>query len=158
MDSPPRIYDTKLGDANRMIRRSQDALYFTEELIQKIAEKRPIKLWDCVNMFFPRETNRKQFDCALVFLQALEKNGSLQNTEVMTLYDSQNERYTLTGHVVPKLRKFGVIESNGRVCSKRYSYRFGKDFSQLLRDLGLELFGYYARHYNDVKQLEGNSH
>jgi len=134
-----------------MIRRSNDALYFTDELIQKIIEHKPVQLWDCVNMFFPKETNKKQFDCALRFIQTLEKTGSMPNTEAIRLFDTQTERYMLTGQIIPKLRKFGFIESDGNTCSKKYTLRFGRKYSQTLRDMGLELFEFYARIVNEKK-------
>ena len=134
-----------------MKRRSNDALYFTDDLIRKVSEGRSLKLWDCVNLFFPKETNQKQFDCAFKFLQALEKQGSMLNTEALGLFDSRNECLMFVGNVVPKLKKFGLLESDGNGGSKKYSLRFGEGFSKLFRDLGLDLYGFYARHVNERK-------
>lgn len=152
MDQAPRILDKVMGDEYKMNRRNNDALYFPDELIRRVLEHRPVQLWDSVNMLFPKETNRKQFDCALKFLQELEKRGSIQNTEARGLFESETERIMLAAIILPKLRKFGVIESAGG--RRKYLIRFGSGFSLLFRDLGLELFGYYARHMNERNQLE----
>ena len=122
-----------------MRRRCNDALYFTDELVQKIVERRPVRVCDCVEMLFPQDTNRKQFECALRFLQELDKRGNMLNTEALELFQTENERYLLAGKVLPKLKKFKVVEWNGGNGSKKYSMKLGEGFSSLLRDLGVEL-------------------
>jgi hypothetical protein len=122
-----------------MRRRCNDALYFTDELVQKIVERRPVRVCDCVDMLFPQDTNRKQFECALRFLQELDKRGSMLNTDALGLFHTANERFLLAGKVLPKLKKFRVVEWNGNNGSKRYSMKLGEGFSGLLRDLGVEL-------------------
>jgi hypothetical protein len=128
-----------LGEVDEMRRRCNDALYFTDELVQKIVERRPVRVCDCVEMLFPQDTNRKQFECALQFLQELEKRGNILNTEALGLFQTANERYLLAGKVLPKLKKFRVVEWNGNNGSKKYSMKLGEGFSGLLRDLGVEL-------------------
>ena len=140
-----------------MNRRANDALYFSDEIIRKVFEHRPLSLADVIGMLFPRETNRKQFECALRFLQELEKRGTLLNTEARLLFDSPNERINLTCRIIPKLRKFGIIESDYKICKKKYSLYFGDKFSLLLREMGLDLYGFSARHVNERKQLERNT-
>ena len=122
-----------------MRRRCNDALYFTDELVQRIVERRPVRVCDCVGMLFPVDTNRKQFECANRFLQELDKRGSMLNTEALSLFQTANERYLLAGKVLPKLKKFKVVEWNGNNGSKKYSMKLGEGFSGLLRDLGVEL-------------------
>jgi len=122
-----------------MRRRCNDALYFTDELVQKIVERRPVRVCDCVEMLFPQDTNRKQFECANRFLQELDKRGSMLNTEALDLFQTANERYLLAGKVLPKLKKFKVVEWNGNNGSKKYSMKLEEGFSGLLRDLGVEL-------------------
>ena len=122
-----------------MRRRCNDALYFTDELVQKIVERRPVRVCDCVEMLFPQDTNRKQFECALRFLQELDKRGSILNTEALDLFQTANERYLLAGKILPKLKKFRIVEWNGNNGSKKYSMKLGEGFSGLLRDLGVEL-------------------
>ncbi|MFH1787917.1 MAG: hypothetical protein ABH834_00880 [Candidatus Altiarchaeota archaeon] len=140
-----------------MKRRSNNILYFSDELIQKVLERRPLRLWDFTDMFFPRETNRKQFDCAFKFLNELEKRGSMSNSEVRGLFDSTKEQILLMSHVLPKLQKFRLVESDSGGNSKKYNLRFSRNASFILRELGMDVLKFYARHYNDVKQLEGDT-
>jgi len=145
VDSTPRILDTELGEAYRMNRRSNDTLYFVDELIQKVMERRPLSIWDYTGMFFPRETNQKQFECAFKFLRELEKKGTMSNSEVRALFDSTKEQILLMSHVLPKLQKFGFIESDSNTNAKKYNLRFGRNMTFMLRDLGLDLYKYYAK-------------
>ncbi len=108
-------------------------MYFTDELILKVLERRPLRVWDFTNMFFPRETNQKQFECAHKFLKELEKKGVMSNSEVRALFDSQKEQILLMSHVLPKLQKFGFIESNSNTNAKKYKLRFGRNLMFMLR-------------------------
>ena len=139
-----------------MNRRTDNTIYLTEELIQKIMERRPVRIWDYVNAFFPKETNQKQFDCALKFLTTLEKQGTMTNSEVRNLFESSNEKVMLTGHVIPKLIKFGLVETDAEANSKRYNLYLSRKFTLVFRDLGLDWLEYYAKHKNDKPQLERN--
>jgi len=139
-----------------MNRRSNDTLYLTKELVQKVLEHRPLKVWDFSNMFFPKFTNEKQFDCAFRFLSELEKKGVMSNTEARHLFESSNEQTLLMSHVMPKLEKFGLIESENNGSARKYSLRFGRKFTYLFRDLGLDWLVYYARQTNERNQLEGD--
>jgi hypothetical protein len=141
-----------------MKRRSNNALYFTDDLLRKVLEHKPVQLWELVNMLFPRETNVKQFECALKLLQTLEKRDKMSNIEALEMFSIPNERYMLTGSVVSKLKKFGVVETDGNNGSKKYYLKLSGGFSQILRDIGLDLHGFYWRHANETKQLEGNTH
>ena len=104
-----------MGDAHKMNRRSKDTLYFTDELVQKVLERWPLSMWDFVNMFFPKVTNEKQFDCTFKFLSELNKKGVMSNTEVRGLLESPKDQVLLMSHVMPKLQKFGLVtvEANG---------------------------------------------
>src|SRR4030042_7156853 len=127
-----------------MSRRTDHTLYVTEELIQQILERRPVRIWDYVNVFFPKETNQKQFDCAFKFLSTLEKQGKMTNSEVRSLFESSNEKVMLVGHVIPKLIKFGLVETDAEANSKRYNLYFSRKFTLVFRDFGLDWLEYYA--------------
>jgi hypothetical protein len=146
-----------MGDANKMNRRSNDTLYFTEEIMQKVLEKRPLKAWDFANLFFPKTTNEKQFDCSYKFLSELDKQGEMGNTEVRHIMESPTDQVMLMSHVIPKLQRFGLIESDGGDGSKKYNLRFARKFPHLLWGLQMDWLVFYARHSNERKQLEGNT-
>ena len=141
-----------------MKRRSNDAVYFKDDLLRKVLEHKPVQLGDLVDMLFPRETNVKQFECALKLLQTLEKRDKMSNIEALDMFSSPNERYMLMGSVLSKLKKFGIVETDRINGSKKYYLKLSGGFSQILRDIGLDLHGFYWRHANDTKQLEGNTH
>ena len=140
-----------------MNRRTDNTIYVTEDLIQRILERRPIRIGDYVNVFFPKETNEKQFDCAFKFLSTLEKQGHMTNSEVRNLFESSNEKVMLVGHVIPKLIKFGLVETDAEAHSKRYNLYLSRKFTLVFRDFGLEWLEYYAKHKNDKPQLERNT-
>lgn len=139
-----------------MSRRTDSTIYLTEDLIQRILERRPIRVWDYVNILFPQETNQKQFDCAFKFLSTLEKQGCMTNSEVRKLFESSNEKVMLMGHVLPKIQRFGLVETDAETNSKKYNIYFSRKFTLVFRDLGLEWLEYYAKHKNDKPQLERN--
>lgn len=139
-----------------MSRRTDHTLYVEDEVVQKILERRPIRIWDYVNLLFPRKTNRKQFDCAFKFLSTLEKQGQMTNSEVRNLFESSNEKVMLIGHVLPKIQRFGLVETDAEANSKKYNLYFSRKFTLLFRDLGLDWLEYYAKHKNDKPQLERN--
>lgn len=132
-------------------------MYFTDELIQKVLERQPLRVWDYANLCFPKVTNEKQFDCAFKFLSELEKKGVMSNSEVRHIFETPQEQVMLMSHVMPKLQKFGLVEPEANGTARKYSLRFGRKFSHLFRDLGLDWLVYYARHTNERNQLEGNT-
>lgn len=103
-----------------------------------------MSIWDFTNILFPRGTNRKQFDCALRFLQELEKRGELGNTQARDLVESQNDRIVLMAHVLPKLKKFGFVESNSGVGARRYVVCFSKGFAEILLKVGFSWMLHYS--------------
>ena len=129
------------------MRRCNDALYFTDEVVQKLGEGRSLSIWDFTNILFPRGSNRKQFDCAFRFLQELEKRGEIGNTQARGLFESPNDRIVLMAHVLPKLKKFGFVESNSGVGARRYVVCFSKGFSDLLLKVGFGWMLHYSLNF-----------
>jgi len=115
-----------------------------------------LRIWDFANLLFPKVTNEKQFDCAFRFLSELENKGMMSNTEVRHLFENPNDQTMLMSHVMPKLQKFGLVESEENGTSRKYNLRFGRKFTYLFRDMGLDWLVYYARHTNERNQLEGD--
>jgi hypothetical protein len=122
-----------------MNRRCNDALYITEELLEKIEERGRITLWDGVNMIYPRTTNRKHFDVALKFLNHLSKCDQMSNRDIMEIFDTQNEKLLLVGKILPKLKKFKLIESDSKDGAKLYNLRYTGELGKLLKAIGSEI-------------------
>lgn len=110
-----------------------------------------MKAWDFAGLFFPRDTNRKQFDCAFKFLSELDKNGEMLNTEVRRIMQESNEQVMLMSHVIPKLQKFGLIETDAENGSRKYNIKFARGFTNLINKLEMDWLVFYARHTNGVK-------
>jgi hypothetical protein len=126
------------------MRRCNDALYFTDEIVRKLGEGRSLSIWDFTNILFPRGTNRKQFDCAFRFLLELEKRGEIGNTQARGLFESSNYKIVLMAHVLPKLKKFGFVESNSGVGARRYRVCFSKGFADALLKVGFSWMLHYS--------------
>ena len=116
--------------------------------MQKVLEKRELRAWDFANLFFPKTTNEKQFDCAFKFLSELDKNGEMENTEVRRIMQSPKEQVMLMSHVLPKLQKFGLIETDGDNGSRKYNIRFARKFTDIVYRLQMDWLVFYARHTN----------
>jgi len=116
-----------------------------------------LSMWDFANMFFPKVTNGKQFDCAFKFLKELDKEGVMSNTEVRRIFESPKEQVLLMSHVMPKLQKFGLVKTGANGSPRKYNLTFDKTFTYLLRDTSTDWLVFYARHTNERKQLEGNT-
>ena len=116
-----------------------------------------MKVWDFANMFFPKVTNEKEFDCAFKFLSELDKRGVMSNTEVRGLFESSKDQVLLMSHMMSKLQKFGLVMVEANGSSKKYNLRFSRKFTHLLRDTSTEWLELYARHTNERNQMEGNT-
>lgn len=121
------------------MRRYKNALYFTDDFLRKIEERKQIKLWDGINLLFLQDTNQKQFSVTLKLLKNLIKEEKMLNTEVLKLFDTDTERFLLVGKILPKLKKFGLVESDANNGSKKYNLRFSKKFGELILDIGREI-------------------
>ena len=131
-----------------MNRRSNHMLYFSEEILSKLIENKPLKAWDIAGLFFPRDTSRKQFDCAFKFLTELDKKGEMLNTDVRRIMQEPKEQVMLMSHVLPKLQTFRLIETDAENGSRKYNIKFARGFTNLIHGLEMDWLVFYARHTN----------
>jgi hypothetical protein len=93
---------------------------------------------DFVEMLYPKETNRKQHELALRFLTELFKNNELSNREARRLVDSPSDKVLLMGHILPKMRKLGLIETDTLESPKKYNIRYSTEFMDIFGNLGVQ--------------------
>ena len=131
-----------------MNRRSNDSVFMKDEVLRRADEKQQIRLREFMQLFFPEDTNRKQFECAFTFMKTLLEAKSVESTGLRDIVES--DYVNLTTIVLPKLEKFGLIRVTGeRGKGKTYKIELDKAFSDRIRYMGLEWFRIYAR-YGDV--------
>lgn len=128
-----------------MNRRSTDSMFLKDEAILKADERRKISLWDFMQLFFPEDSNKKQFDCAHKFMKHLQETKTVESSSLKAVVGE--DYVTLVMLVLPKLEKFGLIKIIGeRGRGKTYRIQLDKRFSERLRHIGLEWFRIYARY------------
>lgn len=131
-----------------MVRRSKDSVFIKDELLRRADEQTRVGLWEFMQLFFPEDTNKKQFDCAFKFMKKLLEFKTIESTELKEIVNS--DYVNLTTIVLPKLEKFGLIKINGnRGRGKTYTISLNKTFSDRIRHIGMEWFRIYAR-YGDT--------
>jgi hypothetical protein len=114
-------------------------------VLRKADERRKLDLWDFMQLFFPEDSNKKQFDCAHKFMKHLQENKTVESSSLKAVVGS--DYVTLVMLVLPKLEKFGLIRIIGeRGRGKTYRIQLDKRFSERLRYVGLEWFRVYARY------------
>ena len=131
-----------------MERRSNDSIFMRQDAFRRADEKQRIGLWEFMQMFFPEDTNKKQFDCATKFMKALLESKTIESTKLREIVGSDYVNLTII--VLPKLEKFGLIKVTGeRGRGKTYKIELDKTFSDRIRYMGLEWFRIYAK-YGDI--------
>lgn len=119
-----------------------------DEVLRRADEKQQIRLREFMQLFFPEDTNRKQFECAFKFMKTLLEAKSVESGKLREIVES--DYVNLTTIVLPKLEKFGLIRVTGeRGKGKTYKIELDKAFSDRIRYIGLEWFRIYAK-YGDV--------
>jgi len=135
-----------------MIRRSNDSVFMKQDALRRADDKQRIGLWEFMQMFFPEETNKKQFDCAFKFMKTLLEAKTIESTRLKEIVGPDYVNLTII--VLPKLEKFGLIRVTGeRGRGKTYKLELDKTFSDRIRYVGLEWFRIYAR-YGDTYENE----
>jgi len=131
-----------------MNRRSNDSVFLKDEVLLKADERRKLDLWEFMQLFFPEDSNKKQFDCTLKFMKHLLEAKSIESTNLKEIVGP--DYVTLVMIVLPKLEKFGLIQVIGeRGKGKAYVIQLEKKFSDRIRYIGLEWFRIYAK-YGDL--------
>ena len=129
-------------------RRSQNNLLVNNEILKRADDRSSIGLWEFMQLFFPEDTNKKQFDCAFKFMKELLERKQVESTAFKEIVGA--DYVNLTTLVLPKLEKFGLIKITGeRGKGKTYNIELNKAFSDRIRYMGLEWFRIYAK-YGDV--------
>ena len=119
-----------------------------QDALRRADEKQRIGLWEFMQMFFPEDTNKKQFDCATKFMKTLLEAKTIESTKLRDIVGSDYVNLTII--VLPKLEKFGLVKVTGeRGRGKTYKIELDKTFSDRIRYMGLEWFRIYAR-YGDI--------
>ena len=122
--------------------------FIKDELLRRADEQTRIGLWEFLQLFFPEETNKKQFDCASKFNKILLEAKTVESTKLKEIVES--DYVNLTTIVLPKLEKFGLIKIEGeRGKGKAYAVRLNKTFSDRIRYIGMGGFRLYAK-YGDT--------
>lgn len=131
-----------------MIRRSGDSVFIKDETLRKADEKQHLGVWDFVQLLFPEDTNKKQFDCTYKFMKQLLELRTVERGKAKEIVGE--DYHTLISIVLPKLEKFGLVKVEGeRGKGKKYSVYLEKKFSERIRHLGMEWFRIYAK-YGDT--------
>jgi len=65
-----------------MNRRSNDSVFLKDEVLLKADERRKLDLWEFMQLFFPEDSNKKQFDCTLKFMKHLLEAKSIESTNL----------------------------------------------------------------------------
>jgi len=130
------------------MRRSNDSVFIKDELLRRADEQTRVGLWEFMQLFFPEDTNKKQFDCAFKFMKKLLESKTIESTELKEIVES--DYVNLTTIVLPKLEKFGLIRIEGdRGRGKAYTISLNKSFSDRIRYIGMEWFRLYSK-YGDT--------
>ncbi len=128
-----------------MERRSNDSIFMRQDAFRRADDKQRIGLWEFMQMFFPEDTNKKQFDCATKFMKALLEAKTIESTKLRDIVGSDYVNLTII--VLPKLERFGLIKVTGdRGRGKTYKIELDKTFSDRIRYMGLEWFRLYAKY------------
>jgi len=131
-----------------MIRRSNDSVFIKDETLRKADERQHLGVWEFMQLLFPDETNKVQFDCAFKFMKKLLETKTIESGVLKEYMES--DYHTLISVVLPKLEKFGLVKVVGeRGKGKRYTIQLEKAFSDRIRHVGMEWFRIYAK-YGDT--------
>jgi len=123
----------------------QTTLYLSDEMLQLLRERR-IGRWDelqlstndFVEMLYPSGTSGKQHEIALRLLTELFRNGELSNRDARGLVDSPSDKVLLMGHILPKMRKLGLVETDSQATPKKYKILYSTDFLDISGNLGVQ--------------------
>ncbi|VVB54967.1 Uncharacterised protein [uncultured archaeon] len=131
-----------------MNRRANDSVFIKDDLLRRVDGRQHMGVWEFMQLFFPEETNKKQFDCAFKFMKQMLELKSIESNNIKQVVGS--DYHTLISVVLPKLEKFGLVRVEGeRGKGKKYTVHLEKAFSDRIRFIGLEWFRIYAR-YGDT--------
>ena len=131
-----------------MVRRSNDSVFIRDDAIRRADDGQHFGVWEFMQLFFPDETNKVQFDCAFKFMKKLLEAKTMESGILKECMAS--DYHTLISVVLPKLEKFGLVKVVGeRGKGKKYTIELEKAFSDRIRHLGMEWFRIYAR-YGDT--------
>jgi hypothetical protein len=132
-----------------MNRRCKYSVYVKDDAFRRMDEGQKVEIWDFMQMFFPDDTNKKQFEAAHNFMRHLIEGTSIQSENIKKKMTS-SEYNNLISIVLPKLERFGLIKVIGeRKKGKTYRIELDKKFSDRIRHLGMEWFRVYTR-YGDA--------
>lgn len=131
-----------------MDRRSNDSIYLGQESFRWVDDGLKFGVWEFMQMFFPENTNKKQFECAHKFMKTLFEAKTIESANFKEIVGS--DYVNLTSIVIPKLERFGLIKISGeRGKGKRYSIKLDTKFTDRIRKIGMEWFRVCAK-YGDV--------
>jgi hypothetical protein len=115
------------------MRRCTNALYFSDEVLEKLINEKDLDLSEVVSIFYPAETNPSQYGCTRLFFQEMFKQGILRNDQLKMMFPDKKDYLMFLSHILPKLQKFRAIQSTGGKNAKKYELRFDRDFSNILK-------------------------
>jgi len=124
-------------------------MFVKDDPLRKMDESLRMEVWDFLQVFFPDDTNKKQFEAANNFMRQLLEVKSIQSGDFKKILGSP-EYHTLISIVLPKLKRFGLVKVTGqRGKGKTYKVELDKKFSDRTRHLSMEWFRIYTK-YGDA--------
>ena len=124
-------------------------MFIKDDALRKMNESQRIEVWDFMQLFFPDNTNKIQFECAHSFMRLLLKEKSIQSDNIKQHF-TINNYHSLANIVLPKLERFGLVNIIGqRGKGKIYRIELSKKFSDRIHHLSIEWFRIYTK-YGDT--------
>jgi hypothetical protein len=127
-------------------RRSKYAIFINDDALWRMDECKNMGIWEFLQLFFPDDTNKKQFGVAHNSMRQLLKSKSLQSSDFKKIL-SNTEYHTFISVVLPKLERFGLVKVTGqRGRGKTYMVELDDKFFHRIRHLSMEWFRVYTKY------------
>ena len=121
-------------------------MFIKDDALRRMDESQKIEIWDFLQLFFPDDTNKIQFECAQTFMRLLLEEKSIQSDNIKKHF-TKNDYYSLANIVLPKLARFGLVNIIGqRGKGKTYHIVLCRKFSDRIHYLSLEWFRIYTKY------------
>jgi len=121
-------------------RRSKYTVFVKDDALYKMDHTQKMEVWDFLQLLFPDDHNKIQFDLANTFMRQL-LNGKLLTSQDIRANFKGTEYQNLMGVVLPKLERFGLIKITGeRGKGKTYQIGLDETFSNRIRHLSMEWY------------------
>ena len=92
-------------------RRSKYAIFINDDALWRLDECKNMGIWEFLQLFFPDDTNKKQFGVAHNSMRQLLKAKSLQSSDFKKILGN-TEYHTFISVVLPKLEtplEYGMV-------------------------------------------------